>query len=354
MNNSGILPVIAAISVVLLGSTAYADPIIFTDQVDREITLNSVPERIVAAATPAGSMVITLAQQADILVGTSSGSLSAMKEGVMNEFFPFIDTGTNDLLSASGSANIEEILRLEPDLIIQWGFRSESIEALEAAGLKVAGLNYTHFDLAKNWLTDIGIMLDQSPRAAEILAWHEKRFAEIIALTDTIAEDDKPTVMYLRGEARATGPLSHFNYWIESAGAKNAITAEVKFVDLDPEMVLTADPDVIWLLGYEKDMTPDFIYNNPLYADVKAVQNHRIYKVPVGADRWDIPNQEAPLSMEWFTRTIHPELLGGTMRDSIREIYPLLYGQTPTDEQMDIMLRLEENGKAQNYDLVIR
>ncbi len=331
-----------------------ADPITFTDMANREVTLDGVPQRVVSAASPAGSMVVTVTENGETLVGTTPNSHGAIKEGVLDEFFPALDNLRSDFLPANGSVNIEAVLQMEPDLVLQWARDEKSIAALEAAGLTVAGMRYAKLDIAKNWLTDLGIMFERSDKVDEILAWHDRRYQEIIAKTGTIAEEDKPSVLYLLAPMRAAGPGSHFQVFMDTAGAKNALPVDGKFVDLDPEMLLLANPDIIWLFGFNMKMLPETIYNNPLYADINAVKNRRIYKVPVGGDRWDPPNQEFPLGWEWFTRTAHPDLLPGSIRDSIRAAYPMLYGHTPTDEQLDMMLRVGINAGAADYETIVR
>lgn len=346
--------VIALLSIAIVNSNAMADPISFKDQAGRQVTLDGVPQRITTIATPSGSMIVTMANGGDTLVGTVPNSRNAIMEGVLNEFFPVLNNLSSDILSKDGTANIEELLNLETDLVLQWARNEKSIKAMEAAGLTVVGMKYAKLDIAKNWLTDIGIMLEQTQKAEKILDWHEAAYARITAQTSQVAENDRPTVLYMLSETRAAGPLSHFQFYMDTAAANNAIEIESKFVDVDPEMVLAADPDIIWLFGFNMKMTPDKIYNNPIFADLKAVKSHRVYKVPVGGDRWDPPNQEFPLSLEWFTRTVHPELLEGSIRDSIKTAYPMLYGQVPSKEQLDLMLRAEMNKDGRDYARIMR
>lgn len=336
------------------GSGALADEIRLTDQADREVVLPGVPERIATIATPAGSMVVTLSGAGETLVGTSPNSRNALMEGVLHEFFPALENVSADIISKEGAPNIEELLKLETDLVVQWARKDKSIEAMEAAGLTVAGLRYKKIDIARTWLSDLGIMLDQEEKAARILAWHDEAHARIIARTGTIPEEEKPSVLYMMSPNRAAGPNSHFQFFMDTAGAVNALDVDASFADVDPEMLMVADPDIIWLFGFNMTLTPQSIYENPLLADLTAVKNKRVYKVPVGGDRWDPPNQEFPLGQEWFTRTVHPELLDGSIRDSIRAAYPMLYGHTPNDAQLAHMLRAEMNADARDYARIIR
>ncbi len=121
---------------------------------------------------------------------------------------------------------------------------------------------------------------------------------------------------------------------------------------VDAEFILKKNPDFIWIIGGNPKFSPDFFYNNPVYADLDAVKNHRIYKLPLS--RWTPPGQEFPLAFEWFTRTVHPDLLGGSIRDSINKAYPMLYGHLPDETQMKKILGVEINKDALDYDKVIQ
>ncbi len=334
-------------------SLSYAQPLTFTDQLGRTIHFDETPKRIATIATPSGSMVVTIDESGDRLVATVPNSKNAIMEGILHEYFPSLQRASSNIIDNNGSANIEELLNLETDLVLQWARHDKSIAAMEAAGLTVAAMKYSKLDIAKTWLKDVSIILDKQSKASEVFAWHDRAYKRITDKTKTIPDHEKPTVVYLLNESRAAGPESHFQFFMDTAGAKNVMTRG-KFVDVDAEMLLNADPDIIWLFGFNMKMTPEKIYANPRFADLAAVKNRRVYKVPVGGDRWDPPNQESPLGWEWFTRTVHPGLLEGSMRQSVREGITFLYGKAPTEAQLDRMLRAQMNKDARDYEKIIK
>ena len=117
-------------------------------------------------------------------------------------------------------------------------------------------------------------------------------------------------------------------------------------------MLLEIDPDIIFLHHLGSKKVPNDFYNDPIFADMKAVKNRRIYKVPIGAAAgWDGPSQERGLALEWFTRvTQGHDFLDGSLRASIKALFPGLYGQTVSDEQIDRMLSVDLNGGSSDYD----
>jgi len=331
-----------------------AKPISFKDHLGRQIELDAVPKRVASVATPGGSMVVTIVNDGETLVATTPKSNSGLRNGVLTEFFPGLNNVVSNIVSNNNTPNIEELLYLKPDVVIQWARKTKSIEAMEVAGLTVVALKYAKTDIAKTWLSTLGIMMDKSDKANDILQWHQSAYERIISKTGSIGENKKPKVLYMMSPERAAGPLSHVQFFIDTAGAQNALVSKEKFIYIDPEMLLKANPDIIWIAGYNMKFFPETIYNNPIFSEVNAVKNRRIYKVPVGGGRWDPPNQELPLACEWYTRTVHPDLLDGSIRDSIKKAYQVLYGKIPSKEQLDKILRVKINSGADAYEVISR
>lgn len=326
-----------------------AEEITFKDHNEFEVSLEQTPKRIATVATLADNMVIALDGHADRLVGTPDSAKKHLTEGIIGTFFPDVKNVSSKVIGDSGQPNIEELLKLEPGIVLQWARKEKSIEAMRQAGLSVAGLKYKTRGMPQAWLTTLGEIMDQSERAASFLAWHEQVYEEITAKTNALTEEEKPSVLYMTHENRVGGLKSHFQFYIETAGGVNAASLEQQFVETDPELVLKWDPDVIWIFGFNHKFTPESIYSNPIFADLKAVKNDRIYKVPTGGSRWDGPSQEIGLSLEWFTRTLHPDMVTGSFREKIKAAYPALYNHTPTDAQIDKILHAEMNKDSLYY-----
>lgn len=123
-----------------------------------------------------------------------------------------------------------------------------------------------------------------------------------------------------------------------------------QFPQVSEEQIIAWDPQIILLNGFESELTPQDIYGNPKLADVSAVRDHRVYKIPLGGYRWDPPNQESPLMWKWLAMLFHPERFGWDLRNEIKENYLWIYGKVPTEEQIDGILRKTMNSEAAGYD----
>lgn len=346
-------PVVAVSTMLAVSDIGQADEISFKDHNDYSVTLKESPKRIATLATLADNMIVSLDGTPTRLVGTPSKSKKYLVNGIMGEFFPEVKNISSKVIGDKGQPNIEELVKLEPGVVFNWSYKQKQIDALRAVGLNAVALVYKKQGMPEAWLTTLGLIMKQEDRAKAFLAWHKQVTDDLAAKLSVLKEDEKPTVLYMTHLNRVGGLKSHLQYYIESAGGRNVANMDQKFAEIDPEMLLKWDPDVIWLFGFNPKYTPESLYNNPIYADLKAVKNNRIYKVPSGGSRWDGPNQEIGLSVEWFARTLHPELMEGNFRSKIKAAYDMLYGHTPSDEQIDKILRKDMNSKSKNYAAIL-
>ena len=349
---------LAGATFVALSSLAFAEEVTLTDQYDRQITFNAPVERLATIPIPAAAMSVAVGGDADSLVAMHGLSKTAIVNGILGEFFPETRDIPSDVVGDGFMPNIEELLTVEPDLVMQWGTRGEDIIApIVNAGLPVVTLRYGTEEDAAEWLGMMGQILGEQDRADAILSWRSNALETMQAATADIPENERPRTLYfLRylSSLRVAGTGTYNDFTISLAGGSNVAADLSRFTDVNPEQIIAWDPEVILLNGFEDDLTPDDVYGNPLFADVSAVQNRRVYQLPLGGYRWDPPNQESPLTWAWVASLLHPERFHVPLREEIAERYQLLYGQTPDDDQIDGILRIARNGGSANYDRFAR
>lgn len=333
---------------------ALADPVVFDDQNGNTITLDGPAERIVTIPIPAASMVAAIDGGVDRMAGMHPLSKTALLDAILGEFFPDSRDIPSDVVGQGFMPNVEALLTLDPDLVFQWAHRGDDIlQPLENAGFTVAALRYGTEELARGWIETIGTATGNEEKAADLIAWRDEVQAEVQAAVGAVAEEDRPRTLYfLRylSELRVAGEGTYNDFYIDLAGGTNPAAADGSgWLTVNPEQVLAWDPEVILLNGFEDDLSPADVYANPLFAGLTAVREGRVYQVPLGGYRWDPPNQESPLMWQWLAMLMHPEAAEWPLRDRIAEAYGWIYGQTPTDEQIDAILRVEANGDAAGY-----
>ncbi|MEM7721099.1 MAG: ABC transporter substrate-binding protein [Pseudomonadota bacterium] len=332
-----------------------ADDITFTDQFGRDVSLPSPSERLATIPIPAASMAVAVNGSPDPLVGMHRLSQTAIVEGILGDFFPQTEAIPSDIVGDGFMPNVEALLTVDPDLVLQWGTRGPDIvQPLEAAGLTVATLRYGREEDAAEWIGMMGMVLGQEDRSDMILDWRAEALEAMQARAAGIAEADRPRTLYfLRylSSFRVAGEGTYNDFWIELGGGDNVADDGFEgFNDVNAEQIIAWDPEVIFLNGFEEELSPEDVYSNPLFADLSAVQNRRVYKLPIGGYRWDPPNQESPLTWAWVGSLLHPDQPVDGLREEISARYEMLYGQTPNAAEIDGILRVEMNGGSAHYD----
>jgi len=297
-------------------SVTAAEPITFKDQRDRTVTLDGVAERVVTIPIPAASLFMSVDGGTSKLVGMHPLSKGAIKGEILQ----------ND----------------------------DIIDPLTNAGLNVALIKIGTEEFTRRWLTMMGAVTGNEEKAAQMISWRDDVKAELQGETDKIADNERPRVLYFMNylsKLRVAGGESYNNFYINLAGGTNAAAELGMFVDVGPEQVIEWDPEVILLNGFEKKLSPEDVYNNPLFAELSAVKNRRVYKMPLGGYRWDPPNQESPLTWLWLSMVLHPERFDWDLPARIDTTYKTMYGQGVTAENIKSILRFSMNKDAANYDI---
>lgn len=349
--------VASALAVVLGAQVGMADPVEFVDQRDRTVRLEDEAERVVTIPIPAASMFIAVDGGTDRLVGMHQLSKTAIKGHILERFYPDALSIPSNITGKGFSfvPNVEELLALEPDLVFQWGHLNDDIiDPLVNAGLNVALIKIGQEAFTRKWLEIMGEVTGKPDKAQAMIEWRDTVAAEVKAATDPIAEEDRPRTLYFMNflsSLRVAGGKSYNNFYIDLAGGKNVAADLGMFVEVGIEQIIAWDPEVILLNGFEAKLSPQDVYDNPLLADVSAVKNRRVYKMPLGGYRWDPPNQESPLTWLWLSMILHPDKFDWDLSERINSNYEFIYGQGVTPDDVRNILRFDMNAEAANYTI---
>lgn len=336
------------------GRSQAGEAITFTDQTGRKVELKEPVERVVTIPIPAASMFIALDGSADKLKGMHPRSKSALQEGILKKFFPETVDIRSDLVGDGFMPNVESLLTVQPDVVFQWGhLGNDVVDPLVNAGMNVALFMYGTQEYLEGWIETFGRVAGKPEKARKLLAWHHATQDEIKKKVAGIPASEKPRVLYflrwLSGK-QVAGQGTYNDFYIDLAGGVNPAAGMPRFPEVSEEQIIAWDPEVILLNGFESELEPRHVYENAKLADVSAVKNHRVYKIPLGGYRWDPPNQESPLMWKWLTMVFHPDRFDWDLRGEMVEKYQFIYGHTPTPEDMDGILRLGMNREAAHYE----
>ncbi|MDO5671303.1 MAG: ABC transporter substrate-binding protein [Actinomycetaceae bacterium] len=334
--------------------SADSGPIEITDQRGQTVTLEKPAERIVTAVIPAPEMLAAIDKSWDYIVGVNESTIKFNKLGIAGNIFP--KSLTTPVISTSDFVpNMETVLSLKPDATIQWGDQDDGavIKPLDESGIPTFGITYGTQAELEEWVRVFSQIRGKPERGKEILDWMgaikadiEKTVAGAEPITALVAQSGKDDQM------RVFGKGSHGHDMLELLGAKNVAEEIPSSVStITREDLLRWNPDYIFISTFSPDNPADF-YNDPGLATLKAVQNKTIYRAPYGVFHWVIPCAENPMFWQWAAKLMHPEAYDVNIKETVTEGFEFLFGYTPTDEDLSIVMHYEANGGSKNYDLI--
>ena len=334
---------------------ALAENIVITDHENREVVLTAPASRVVTIPMPMASGVIALDGSSDRLVGLNPLSLTAIREGILGKIFPRALEVSDAVTGTDFVPNVEALAAVDPDLVIQWGGRGpEIVDPILNAGLNTVLIKYGSEELTRQYMTMVATAIGKPERIGELVAWRDRAQRDIAAKTAGLAEADRPSVLYLGrslSDITAAGNKGQYSSWyIDLAGGRNAAAELDGSVSISREQIAQWDPEVILLNSFEPNLDVGWVYDDPILSITKAARNHRVYKMPLGGYRWDPPSQESPLTWMWLADLLHPDLFHYDLRAEMTKAYKTLYNYQLTDDDIDGILWMKQQGTGLGYD----
>ena len=309
------------------------------DVLDREVTVKDDPQRVVVTFNLEEYFAVAGAEGVDTLVGFSHNYWKGRRQDAWDTFtaaYPALaekaDVGYNDSIS------VETILSLQPDLVIMsapvnYDFIEPHLPKLEQAGIPVIFVNYHKqtLELHEKSTMALGQALGKTEKAQEICQFYAQQMALITDTVATIPADAQLPKVYMefsRGVDEYGGSWGK-KMWgalIGTCGGENVAYdfGDGNSVDVNPELVIAANPDVIILAGSpQKDMDTNVVLGYTADAEkavtaleaykgrngwenLSAVQNNRM-----GAVYHDLSRHIFDFAgAQMLAKMIHPELFG--------------------------------------------
>ena len=241
-------------------------PISITDSFDREVTIDSEPEKIISLS-PAITEIVYALGQGDKLVGRTD--YCDYPEEVVDI------QSIGDLMDP----NIEKIVELEPDIAIASAhFSEEVLKKLEESGVKVIILyGEESFDGTYEVIEKVGNTINANGKASDIVDNMKVTVADVVQKVQGL---EKPSVYYVvsfgeYGDFTA-GSDTFIGQLIEMAGAKNAAD-DVEGWSYSLEKLIEKNPD--YLICSLVDKHKEQLKTANGYKDLDAVLNGKIYEI---------------------------------------------------------------------------
>lgn len=240
-----------------------------------EAEVSGDPERVVVLDTGELDSAITLGV-------TPVGAVEAIE----GEGLPSYLEGTEEIenVGTIEQPNLERIAALEPDLILSSKLRHEQIyeqlnEIAPTVFTETTGVSWKeNFDLHARALGKTG-------EAKQVREDYEQRLVEFRgAMGDRLGETEVSVIRFLPGDTRIYQKESFIGTILEDAGLPRPPSQDVEefaILNASEELIPKMGGDAIFVTVYgpEEETTRQRITSDPLWQELEAVQEGRVYEV---------------------------------------------------------------------------
>lgn len=322
----------------------------FTDDYGREVELRKDIQTIVGSGPNTQMVLCTLAP--DMLAGLNSSPSTEQEKYYPEEFIDMPTLG--QFYGSKASLNIENLIKVSPDLILDIGERKENGAEDMDEIQKQTGIATIYLE------ADLGSYDSMYGKLGKILGREEKaaKLADYCRETSEIADKaasrvkKKKTVYF---GVSTTGLNANANGSVQAAvidkiGAINAITLDEEVNGMDGgnpvglEMVYDADPDI---LIFGPDSPYEELKGDSQWSKLRAVKNGEYYEAPGEPYSWmsSPPSINQMLGIRWLGSIVYPEQFKVDIRKDAKEFYELFYDYKLSDKELDKLLKRSARSK---------
>lgn len=276
------------------------------------ITIKDGLDREVKLAGPAQKIISLSASNTEILYAIGAGKQVIGRDSFSD--YPEEANAVADIGGDMGKYNLEEITKLQPDLVLAAGINTpEQVKALE-------DLKITVFYLANpKTLEDMFTNLQTVAR----LTGHEQETDKLVntlrtrvdSVDKALANGTTRSKVYYELDATdpskpyTAGPGTFVDLLIKRAGGENiGANLKTEWAQISLEELIIQNPDIVILGDSAYGTTPEQVSQRPGWEAIKAVQNNRI--LPFNDDLVTLPGPRLVDGLVELAKSIHPELAG--------------------------------------------
>lgn len=331
-------------------SAAKEDTHVVVDHAGNEVEVPYDINRIVVCdILPLSSVLTVFFDSADKIVGMADTAMAAAQNGLLGELYPEILNAKTDFIEGS-TVNTEELMKLEPDLVIYSASSPELGEQLLNAGFSAIALSvnkweYNCIETLNNWISLLSEVFPDNDKTEVV----EKKSNEMYDLVQEriaeIPEEEREDVFFLFKYSDtdiATSGKKFFGQWWADATGSHNVAEELdtdNAVMVNMEQIYDWNPSVIFVTNFTT-AGPEDLYHNTVgnydWSAVDAVKNQRVYKMPLGMYRSYTPGADTPVTLLWMAKTTYPEqFVDIDVTEEAINYYKEVFGVTLTKEQTE-------------------
>ncbi|MEG0377896.1 MAG: ABC transporter substrate-binding protein [Eubacterium sp.] len=312
-----------------------------TDCAGRTVEIPQKPERV-ACLYASTAHITTLLGKEDTIVGIPKG---IKRDVLMQRKRP--DIGTVSVPFQESSINIEELLKINADLVLirqSTAENSGETEKLKKAGIPYVVVDYTTIDTLKQAISVTGAVFDEHEKANAYNAFCDETLALVQSRLADLPEDQKISLYHAVNEAARTDLAGDICSEITTrAGSINvaltggSLISEKEKTMTTLEQIYTWNPEVFIVNDFN---TANYIRTDPKWTGLNAVQQGKVINLPVGVTRWCHPGSMEPqMATLFIAKTLYPDRFADIdLPAYTRDYYEKYFGLALDEEEINAVL----------------
>ncbi len=324
------------------------DMITVTDHLGKEVQVPTKIDRIIVGdILPLPSVLTVFFDSGEKIVGMSEASMKAAQNGLLGELYPEVLDANTDFIQGT-EINVEEVVKLDPDIVFYSAGSPQIGEQLDAVGIPAVAISpskweYDSIETLNQWLDTLGTIFPENAKADICRNYSTEKYNMVQERVKDIPDDERARAFFLfqysEENITTSGKLFFGQWWADAIGAKNVgeeLTTD-NSTAVDMEQIYAWNPDLIFITNFNAAQ-PESLYNNEIgtydWSAIDAVENKRVYKMPLGMYRSYTPGIDTPITLMWLAKTAYPEKFEDIdITKETKDYYKEVFGVELTDEQ---------------------
>ena len=289
---------------------------VVTDHAGHEVEVPNKIEKIVIDQVPILSTYMAYNEgKAPYIVGYA-GSLKQVISGtVLKDMAPELLDATNTVQGQS-DLNVEEIMKLKPDVIFYNAKNQDRYEKLSKTGVPCIGFVTMGADTPADpinrygeWLKLLEDVFNEKGKMDDFLKAGDEIVKDVEERIAKVPDEKRPSGMilwkYQEGTPIVAGKGTFGDFWLKRLKVKNVAEEAKGYAKVNVEQIYAWNPDVFYLDGPGLlNIKTEDVYNNSVegfdFSNLKSVKDKRVYNSKLGMWNWLTPNPDAPLVLAWL------------------------------------------------------
>lgn len=330
---------------------------IVLDHAGHEVEVPNKIEKIVIDQVPILSTYMAYNEgKAPYIVGYAGSLKQVISDTVLKDMAPELLDATNTVQGQS-DINVEEIIKLKPDVIFYNAKNQDRYEKLSKTGVPCIGFVTMGADTPADpinrygeWLKLLEDVFGEKGKMDDFLKAGDDIVKDVEERIAKVPDEKRPSGMilwkYQEGTPIVAGKGTFGDFWLKRLKVKNVAEEAKGYAKVNVEQIYSWNPDVFYLDGPGLlNIKTEDVYNNSVegfdFSNLKSVKDKRVYNSKLGMWNWLTPNPDAPLVLAWLASETYPEAFKDyDLNKVIKDYYQKWYNYELTDEQIEDMFNI--------------